>query len=170
MMSLDIITVNLWQILVSLANLALIFWLVKKFLFKPVQKVFDDRRAAIDSQYAAADEAERAARESREAWEAKLQGAHAEADAIVKDATEAAKRRAQQIVGEADAKATGIVERAREEAVLERRKATEDMKNEIVEVSTAIAEKMLEREVSQDDHRALIGSFIDTIGDGYDRA
>lgn len=170
MMSLDIITVNLWQILISLANLVLIFLIVKKFLFKPVQKLIADRRNAIEHQYAAADEAERAARASREAWENKLQGAHAEADAIVKDATEAAKRRAEQIVGEADAKADGIVKRAHEEAVLERRKATEDMKHEIVEVSTAIAEKMLEREVSKDDHRALIGSFIDTIGEGYDRA
>ena len=39
------------------------------------------------------------------------------------------------------------------------------MKKEIVDVSSAIAEKMLEREVNEEDHRAMIDSFIEQIGD-----
>ena len=54
------------------------------------------------------------------------------------------------------------------EAELEKRKATEEVKREIVEVSGAIAEKMLEREINQQDHHALIESFIEKIGDGND--
>ena len=55
------------------------------------------------------------------------------------------------------------------EAKLERKKATEGIKREIVDVSSAIAEKMLEREVNENDHRALIDSFIEKIGDGDER-
>ena len=51
---------------------------------------------------------------------------------------------------------------------MERRKAEEGIRKEIVEVSSALAEKLLEREVSADDHRRLIDTFIDEIGDGYD--
>ena len=40
------------------------------------------------------------------------------------------------------------------------------MKKEIVDVSSAIAEKMLEREVKAEDHRDLIDSFINEMGDG----
>ena len=49
MQSLDIISVNLWQILISLANLLIIFTILKRFLFKPVQKVVADRQAQVES-------------------------------------------------------------------------------------------------------------------------
>ena len=55
---------------------------------------------------------------------------------------------------------------AENEAALERKKAIDGIKREIVDVSGAIAEKMLEREINSDDHRALIDSFIENIGDG----
>lgn len=165
MQTLDIISVNLWHILASLANLLLIFWIVKKFLFGPVRKVLDQRQADIDHRYAAADEAQRVANENRDAWEAKLKGAEDEANAIIKEATDTAKYRAEQIVSEAGNRADGMVAQAKSEAELERRRAVEGIKREIVDVSAALAEKMLEREVKAEDHRALIDSFIEKIGE-----
>ena len=165
---LDIISVNLWNILISLLNLVVLFLLVKHFLFKPVRRLFAERQAAIDHQYAAAAEAQRLADESRDAWEHKLQSADAEADAILKQATDTAAYRAEQIVKEAGDRADGIVRRAEAEAELERRRAREEIKQEIVEVSAAIAEKMLEREVNAKDHSALIDDVIKNIGDAHE--
>jgi F-type H+-transporting ATPase subunit b len=165
MQTLDIISVNIWHILISLANLALIFWFVKKFLFGPIRKMLDARQADIDHRYAAADEAQRVAEENRRVWDEKMQGADAQAESILKQATDTAKYRADQIVTEAGERAEGIVRRAEAEAELERKKATEGIKREIVDVSAALAEKMLEREVNENDHRALIDSFIDKIGE-----
>ena len=45
------------------------------------------------------------------------------------------------------------------------KKAEEGIKKEIVEVSTALANKLLEREINAEDHRELIDSFIEKIGD-----
>ena len=101
--------------------------------------------------------------------EDKVKGADDEANRIITEATDTAKYRADQILTDANARAQGIVERAETEAKLERKKATEGIKREIVDVSSAIAEKMLEREVNEDDHRALIDSFIEQIGDGDER-
>ncbi len=165
MQSLDIISVNLWQILISLVNLLLIFLIVKRFLFGPVKKLMAARQSEIDHRYAAAEEAQNKAMTNKEAWEQKLFTAEEEANAIISDATDTAKRRADQIVSDAKQKADGIVSRAEEEAILERKRATEDMKREIVGVSAAIAEKMLEREVKEEDHRAMIHSFIEQIGE-----
>lgn len=166
MQTLEIIGVNLWNILISLANLVLIFLIVKKFLFGPVKKLLAERQASIDAQFAAAAEAERVALESKTEWESKRASAKDEADVILKHATELAERRATQIVESADEKAAGILRRAEAEAVLERKKATEGIKMEIVTVSSALAEKMLEREINENDHRVLIDSFIEKIGDG----
>lgn len=165
---LDVISVNLWHILISLANLIILFLVVKRFLFKPVKELFARRQAELDDQYAAAAKAEEKANADKAAWEETLRGANEKADTIISDATAIAERRASEILSDATEKAEGIVKRAEEDAVLERKKATEGIKREIVEVSTALAEKMLEREVSPDDHRDLIDSFIDSIGDGND--
>lgn len=165
MQSLEIISVNLWNTLLSLGNLVLIFWIVKKFLFQPVRRVFEQRRNEIAQQYAQANAAEQQARANREAWETKLAGADAEADRIIAEATDTARHRATQIVEDANAKANGITKRAEEEAVLTKKKAEEGIKREIVDISSAIAEKMLEREIKTEDHRALIDSFIDKIGE-----
>ena len=168
MQSLDVISVNIWNILISLANLLILFLIVKKFLFKPVRNLVANRQATIDRQYADAEEAKRAAEEDKTAWEQKLQSARAEADAILEDAADTAKHRADQIVSDAKAKADGIVERAQTEAELEKKKAAEEIKKEIVDVSSAIAQKMLEREINANDHRTMIDSFIADLGEGDD--
>ncbi len=166
--TLDVISLNFWHILISLLNLVIIFLILKKFLFKPVKNLFAERQNAIDHQYAAAADAEQKANADRAAWEEKLLQANEEADGIISDATAIAKRRADEIVSDASKKADGILTRAKEDAALERKKATEGIKREIVDVSSAIAEKMLEREVNPDDHRALIDSFINSIGEDDD--
>ena len=164
MQSLDIISVNLWHIVVSLANLVLIFLIVKKFLFKPVRKLIADRQAQIDGQYAAARAAEQQANDSKAAWEEKLKTADEEADTIIKDATDAANYRAGQIIEEANSRAEVIKLRAENEAILTQKRAEESIKREITEISSAIAERMLEREINAEDHKALIDSFINDIG------
>ena len=113
-------------------------------------------------------EAELQANESKALWEGKLSEADAQADAILQSSTENAKLRGEKIVADAKERADGIIRAAQSEAELERRKATEGIKREIVEVSGALAEKMLEREINTDDHRVLIDSFIEKIGESDD--
>ncbi len=163
MQTLEIITVNLWQILISVANLVLIFLIMKKFLWKPVKKVMDERQAAVDEQYAAAERDKAVAAADRQTWEEQLQGAKAKAETILQDATTAANRRGAQIVADAEDKADRIVRQAKAEAELEKQKAENEVKQEIVDVSALLAEKMLGREINATDHHALINTFIDGI-------
>lgn len=166
--SVDVISVNLWQILISLLNLVLIFLIVKRFLFKPVRNMLAKRQAELDAQYASAEAAETSAHADKAAWEEKLQGAEAEADAILQNATDSARYRSEKILEEAKEKADGIIRQAQTEAELERKKAEDGIKREIVDVSAALAERMLGREINAEDHRAMIDSFIEKIGDGDD--
>ncbi len=168
MQSLEVISINLWQILISLANLVILFLLLKNILFKSVKKVLAKRQAALDEQYSAAAEAERQANADKAAWEEKMQSANAEADAILENATANAGRRSDRIIADAKEKADSIVRQAENEAALERKKAEAGIKQEIVTVSTALTEKMLDREINAEDHRNLIDSFIDQIGEDDD--
>lgn len=166
MQTLDVISVNIWNILISLANLAILFFLVKKFLYKPVKNMLEKRRADIDKEYSDAENARAEAIRDRDAYAEKLSGAKSEADAIISSAVSVAKARENEIVEDARKEAEGILHKAREDAELEMRRAESAIKDEIVDVSALLTEKLLEREINKDDHKELIDSFIEEIGDG----
>lgn len=168
MPNLGIISVNIVSILISLANLAILFLILKRFLFKPVQNMLNTRRNEIDSQYDDAQKAKQNAEEMQSELTERLAGAKQEAESIVKEAADAAKLRSDKIVEDAKTTADGIIRQAEADAELERRRVGESIKEQIVDVSTALAEKMLEREVNADDHNALIDDFINKIGENDD--
>ena len=168
MQTLDIISVNLWQILISLFNLVLLFLIVKRFLFKPVKNVLAKREAELHAQYAEAEAATTAADENKRLWEERLSTADKKADDILQNAAANAKYRGEKIVEEAQLRADSLIRVAKAEAELAHRRAADEIKREIVEVSEALAEKILEREINTEDHRDLINSFIEKIGDEHD--
>ena len=165
MQSLEVISINLWQILISLANLAILYCLLKKFLYKPVKKTIASRQEAIDQQYRAAEEAEKSAMASRDLYAEKLAGANAEADSLIHEATANANRRSERIVADARDKAEAIVRQGQIEAAMEKKKAQASIRREITDVSAALTEKLLGREMNTGDHRELIDSFLQEMGD-----
>ena len=168
MQTLDVISVNIWQIIISLLNLLILFIIIKKFLYKPVNKVLQERQEQIDESYNAANLAKKEAQKDKAAWEEKLKGAKDDAEDILKKAKENADIRTEKLIEEAQDEADMIIRRAKDEAELERKKAEEGIKREIVDVSMLLTEKMLEREINIDDHHATIDSFIEKIGDKDD--
>ena len=163
--NLDVISVNFWQIVISFVNLVILFLILKKFLFKPVTAILEKRRNELEAQYKAAELAENTANANRLEWENTLAGAKAEADAILESATANAKFRSDKIIAEATERAEGIVSEAKTEAELTYKKAKDGIRREIVEVSSVLTEKLLAREISDDDHRAMIDAFLEEIGD-----
>ena len=165
MQSLDVISVNLWQILVSLANLVILFLLIKKFLYKPVKKMLETRQASIDNDYAEANDAKLSAEENKKLYEEKLSAAKSEADSMISSAVNTAKQRENEIIAEAHEKAENILKKAESDAELERKKAEKEIKGQIVDISTLVAGKIIEKELDSEKNSELVDSFINGIGD-----
>ncbi len=165
MQSLDIISINIWHIVISLCNLLILYLVLKKFLYQPVKKVLESRQAAIDSRYRDADDANSEALRSKAQWEERMAAADEEAEVIVSRAVESANRQSSAILSDTSEKADRMMSRARAEADAERRKAEDDIRDRVADVSAAIAGKLLEREITADDHSDLIDSFISEIGE-----
>ena len=163
MQNLSVISVNIWQILISLVNLLILTLILKHFLFKPVKKVMDSRRAAIDEDYAQAKAAREEAEESRLNYEAAMSAAKQTGDQIIAEATRTAEYHGNEIVAEARERATEIRRQAETDAVLERKKAEDEMKHEIANVSAQLTGKLLKREINEEDHRALIDDFLNDL-------
>ncbi len=164
MQSLEVISINLWQILISLCNLLILFLIFKKFLFKPVKKMLAERQALIDGRYSEAEKAKDLALASKKQWEDKMQKSEAEANAIIESAKEEAEKLSKATLERTAETADRMIKQAQSDAQLERKKAEDGIKREIVYISTAMTEKLLGREINAKDHRELIDSFITNIG------
>ena len=69
------------------------------------------------------------------------------------------------IVADARTQAEQIKNRAQNEIELERRRAFEGMKGELSGIALDIASQVIEREVNEKDHEALIDEFIKNVGE-----
>ncbi len=163
--SLDIISVNLWQILISLANLLIMFFILKRFLFKPVKKVVSERQQQVDKLYGDAEESRNAAAEMKQEYEARLAAAREEADGLVRNAVQTAQRKGDAIVTEASNQAGRIKQKAEEEIAQERKQMLLDVRGEISDMAVSIASKVVGREVNKQDHDNFVDEFIRNVGE-----
>lgn len=168
MQSLEVFSLNLWQMLISLCNLIILFLILKKFLYKPVRRALEERKQAVEGVYADARKALDTANASKTEYERELAGIRERADSMLASATADANKRSEAILSDARERADGMMRQAKNDISLERRKAESGIRSEIADVSTALTEKLLAREINSDDHRKLIGDFLDEMEDGND--
>ena len=161
--NLELISLNVWHIVASIANLLLLMLILKKFLWKPVKKVLAERQNQVDEIYRTAEKAAEAAESDKALYSEKLAGARAEAESIVKAATARADRQSDEIIEAANKKAADTIRKAEAELEQEKKKAMNDLKNEISDISVAIASGIVDREINADDHKELIDSFIEKL-------
>ncbi|MBR6484002.1 MAG: F0F1 ATP synthase subunit B [Clostridiales bacterium] len=165
MNTLDIISINIWQIIISLCNLVILFLLFKKLLFKPVKNMIAERQAKVEKELDLARQAREEAESEKSMWQDRLDHAEDEAGEIIKKAVSKADRKSETIINTAKERADGIVRQAKLEAELEQKRSEEGIKKEIIDLSSILTGKMLKREINKDDHKELIDEFIDEIGE-----
>ena len=157
--------VNPWTALFTLLNFLLVLYVGKRFLYGPVMKMIQDRQNEIDDMYAKADAAKTDAAKLRDTYQQQLSQAQSESDRIVREATLRAQNREEEILRKASAEADAIRDKAIADIAQEKKKAVNDAKNEISGLAMAIAGKVVERELTDDDQSALIDRFIQDLGD-----
>ncbi len=165
MQSLDIISVNIWDILISFVNLLIMFLILKRFLFKPVKRVMDARQAQVDKIYSDADQDRNEAAKMRQDYEQKLAAAREEADGLVRNAVQTAQRRSDQMMAEASGQASRMKQKAEEEIAREKQQMLQDVRGEISDLAVSIASKVVEREINPEDHRQFVDEFIRNVGE-----
>ena len=160
----DFVGVNFWTMIFAWINLLILYIVLKKIVFKPIKDMIDSRQKEIDDMYTSAEEAEKTANTLKSEYEEKISCAKAEGEEIVRTAQRRAQLREEEIINEAKAEADRIVARAGEEIELERRSAINDIKDEVSDLAMSIARAVIERDISESEHKELIDSFIDNMG------
>ena len=160
-----LITLDGWTFLAQICNLMIQMLIFKKFLLNPVKNVIAERKAKADSQIADATKLRTEAEAMKAEYEQNLQNARAEANEIVANAQKTATARGEEIVGEARAQAAALKQKAEADIAQERKKAVNEVKDEIGGIAMEIASKVVEREISEKDHKDLIDEFIKNVGE-----
>ena len=160
-----LITLDGWTFLAQICNLMIQLVIFKKLLLNPVKKVIVERKAKADSQIADAEKLRTEAEAMKAEYEQNLQNARTEANEIVANAQKTATARGEEIVGEARAQAAALKQKAEADIAQERKKAVNEVKDEIGGMAMEIASKVVEREIKEADHQDLIDEFIKNVGE-----
>ena len=160
-----LITLDGWTFLAQICNLMIQLVIFKKFLLKPIRQVIADRKAKADSEIADAQKLRTEAEAMKAEYEQNLQNARTEANQIVAAAQKTATARSEEIVGEARAQAAALKQKAEADIAQERKKAVNEVKDEIGGIAMEIASKVVEREIKEEDHKDLIDEFIKNVGE-----
>ena len=155
--------VNFWTMIFAWVNLLILYLFLRKLLFKPVKNMIDSRQKEIDDLYADAESSKSDAASLKSEYEGKIASANEESEEIVKNAIRKAQLKEEEILKEANAKAARVLERAEEQVELEKRRAVNEVKDEISEMAIGIATAVIGRDVSEEEHRALIDDFIQKL-------
>ena len=160
----SLVAVEPATLIVTICNLFLQMFIVKKFLLNKVLEVLDKRREAADAQITQAQAAKDEAMAIKQTYEENMKQAKAEANEILAHAQKTAAARSEEIIGQAQSQAAHIKEKAAADIAQEKKKALNDAKDEISEVAMSIAEKVVERQLNREDQETLIHQFIDNLG------
>ena len=158
------VSIGWWEILVTMCNTLITFLIIKKFLFKPVKKMLAAREEEVKAIYSNAEKAQSEAEQMRSEYTERLSKAKAEAAEIVGSATRRATVRSEEILRESSQQAAAMMKKAENTIEQERKKAMNELKDEVASLSVMIASKVGERDVKEADHERFIEEFIDKVG------
>ena len=158
------VSIGWWEILVTMCNTLITFLIIKKLLFKPVKKMIAAREQEVQAMYGAAEQTQSEAESLRQEYTERLSQAKAEAAEIVGSATRRAAVRSEEILRESSQQAAAMMKKAENTIEQERKKAMNELKDEVAGLSVMIASKVVERDVKQADHERFIEAFIDKVG------
>ncbi|HHV46663.1 MAG TPA: F0F1 ATP synthase subunit B [Tissierellia bacterium] len=150
-------------VLTLIATLILFFGL-RKLLYKPVSKMLNDRKERINKDIEGAKSLKEEAMKLREEYEVRISQAKREAQEIIESGRKRGEEIRESIIAEAREEANNILERAKKEINKEMEKALFDIKVQTLEMALLIASSILEENLTLDKHKQLINRFVDEVG------
>jgi F-type H+-transporting ATPase subunit b len=151
---------DIQQVLLHIANMAILFFVVWKLLYKPISKFMNKRTDDIQKQIDEAAKKQTEAEQLRAKYDEMVKNAQALAAQLIDKSKAAADEQARLIVQNAQTNASDILVRSGKDVQLLKSKAKDEMRSEITDMAIQIAQKILRREVQPDDNREIINSFF----------
>lgn len=158
--------ITLGYLLVQIFNFAIIFVILRAWVYKPILGLLEQRREAIAQGLEDARVAAEARENAEQDAEKIMSEAQLEASNIVREATERAEQQRREIIAEAEAEASERREEALEEVERERERILSEVRGQVAALAMAAAQKLIGESLDQQRQRALIGEFFSGVKSG----
>ena len=150
---------------ILLINIFILFFLGSFLLFNPIRNLLKKRQDLIEADVEQARKSKEEAAVVKSEYDDRLKNADKEVDKILSDARKKALVREEQIVDEAKTEAARIIERANAEAELEKKRAADDMKKEMIAVAAMMAGKVVSASIDTNIQESLVDETLNEMGD-----
>jgi len=152
------------SLIVQAVNFVILLVILTKLLYRPLMAKMEERTQAIKKSLDEAQAARAEAARQQEENEARLRGAHAEAAAIRAQALKEAADEQKKLVDAARAESQRLVDAAKAQMDADVRRAREELRREVGDLATAVAEKLIRRSLRDEDHRRIVADAIGRVG------
>lgn len=151
-------------IVFTLCNFIILLVLLRLFLYKPVNRMLENRRKTIADSLAAAEEAQKKADTAAETIRAQIEEARKEADQIIVAARASGDELKKQIVEEARKEAQSMTESARAALAKEKEEAVIELRKQAAALAVSAAGRILAEELNEEQQRALLSKYMKKVG------
>lgn len=158
------LTVQPYWVLVAIVQFLVLFFLLQRFLWGPIQATLKARADRIREGLAAAEAAKQERTQMQAEVERLLGDARREAAAIAERTTQAAEAAAAEIRTQAKAEGDRLRERAKADAEQLHQQALSQLRSEVASMAVLAASRILGKEVDAKTHQALIERSLDEAG------
>lgn len=152
----------------TIVNLLILYVLVRRFLFKPIHRILEERQAQIDKQYEDARSAQEKAEELKRQYEDSLNKITEEKTTIINEARSKASKEYEKILEEAKGQADQITEDAARDAEAEWQKSRRQAQEQIADLVVAATAKIVASRQNAEADRELYNQFLAKTGEKFE--
>lgn len=150
-------------LLLQAVGFVILYLLLRRYLFGPIQGVLEQRRVEVESTLDRAAEERRQAESLRTDYEKHLAQIREEARAHIQEAVREGQETREAMLGEARTQAEEILGRARAQIDLETRQATVQLREQVVDLAIQAARKVIRESLDEAVHRQVVDRAIEEI-------
>ena len=155
----------LFDVVLVLIAVFFLFLIMSYKLFNPARKLLQDRQKRIQDDIDNASNDREEAQALKAEYEAKLKNVDKEAEAILSETRQKALKNEAKIIEEAKIEASRIIARAQEEAELEKKHAMDDMKQEMIQIASLMAQKVVAASIDTNIQDTLVEETLKEMGE-----
>lgn len=151
--------------ILSIIAVVALFFIASYLLFNPVRAMLNKRQDKIKGELDSAQKDMEDATALKEEYETKLKNIEKEAEEILSDARKKALVSESKIINQAKEDAAAIIERAKVEAELEKKKAADEVKKEMIVIASMMAGKVVSASIDTAIQDSLVNETLKEIGE-----
>ncbi|MCC8135921.1 MAG: F0F1 ATP synthase subunit B [Ruminococcus sp.] len=152
--------IDIWNFIWAIVNIAILFVVLRIFLFKPINKIMDERTKSIQNDIDSAQKSREEAEELKTEYTQTLADAKAEAQQIIVKAREEASAAKQEMISSSEEEARQIIDTANKTIENERKRAMQEAQSHVADLAIAAASKIIGENVDDEKNRRLVDDFL----------